>query len=110
MERVSFEVAKYIKKIGYPQGYMADQRILPTYYGKNGKILKLPLPSGDTITYHAPFYFEVWLWLWREKRKSISIIFNGDSWESSENCEDNEDLEAAVIAAIEYLVTNDLIK
>lgn len=114
-KRVSFEVAKAIKEAGYPQ---TINSISSEWYLPNGQLYTsyidatIPLREFHTMLAEciAPTYFEVWLWLWREKRKSIDIVFNGYSWESSENCEDCNDPEEAIIAAIEYLADNDLIK
>lgn len=96
MKRVTFEVAKAIKAAGFPQ----DSDIY--YYDSYGKLNVYESYSTMCLHngYRAPFYLEVWLWLWREKRKSIDIVFNGYSWESSENCEDCNDPEEAIIAAI----------
>lgn len=74
----------------------------------------------------APTYLEVWLWLWREKNKSISIICDEDDrleanwYVNAEKLTGGigsfteqvffSDPEEAIIAAIEYLVDNDLIK
>lgn len=102
MENVSFEVAKALKKAGYPQ---AKNDI---YYNKNGAV-RYCRPHAFTVTYACPTYLETWLWLWREKKIDVTPYNcpNGD-WVSFDIT--STDPEEAIIAAIEYLVDNDLIK
>lgn len=101
MERVSFKVAKAIREAGYPQNYEKD-----SYTNLNGGI------------WVKPTYMEVWLWLWKEKGIFIDVdhrrneivsvtIYTTDDYitELYENTP-----EEAIIAAINYLVENDLIK
>ena len=82
-------------------------------------LLSVGYPNKEKI-----FYLEVWLWLWREK----GIRFNvEDLWDANLSytergcaCNTNQlggictpevsDPEEAIIAAIEYLVTNKLLK
>lgn len=111
MKRVSFEVAKYIKKIGYPQ----DIWKYSWFYNEDGELLNISNTGYYEIP--APTYMEVWLQLWREKRKCIEIIFSEDEdgWTFMQNpspcdCGLYQDPEDAIIAAIEYLVTNKLNK
>lgn len=59
-------------------------------------LLSVGYPDKEKI-----FYLEVWLWLWREKKVDKQHLFILDP---------NEDPEEAIITAIEYLVTNNLIK
>lgn len=72
----------------------------------------------------APTYLEVWLWLWREKniRFDVEDLWNANLSYTERGCACNtnqlggictpkvSDPEEAIIAAIEYLVTNNLIK
>ena len=103
MKRVSFEVAKAIKDAGYPQENCS------LYYNKYGAI--------DGYLGHntaIPYVMEAWLWLWREKKIYFGI--ESESYPHLGTClNDYEDMpyldpEEAIIAAIEYLVTNNLIK
>lgn len=128
MERVTFKIAKYLKKIGYPQ-----YPLIPCY---QDDIIKEFIEKREDIcdnvpTYACPMYIEVWIWLcdhisYIDKRKLLSIsIFKGRiKWELSFNCgcldSDDDDgcdyefigntQEEVIIKAIEYLVDNDLIK
>lgn len=117
--RVSFKVAKAIKDAGYPQdnvpiteiGWYNIARVytkqLPTYWEGDHRFVAV-----------APTYLDVWLWLWREKKVCIGILFDEGNcgieiWYKQiflRDFEDTFDLEEAIIAAIEYLVNNDLIK
>jgi len=136
MKRVSFEVAKAIKEAGYPQGDKNsgltdvypledhDDNVIP--YTRIGKL---------TTNYHcqtfrilsdipfvvAPTYLEVWLWLWKEKGIYISVerIFTTEGVRVSCSVSYGVNIyllkyrlnpEAAIIAAIEYLVKQNLIK
>lgn len=77
-------------------------------------------PSFYGSAIAAPTYLEVWLWLWQVKK--ICINCNLDKynlipqwWCNNEdginyNTPNFNDPEEAIIAAIEYLVENDLIK
>lgn len=110
-KRVSFKVAKAIKEAGYPQNYSFNVSV----YDKDEKevaigVADIPL-NCDAIL--APTYLDVRLWLWREKgieithRIGVNItgIEDNDAVDGVFN-----DPEEAIIAAIEYLVDNDLIK
>lgn len=128
MEKVSFNVAKAIKEAGYPQvleywKYLEDNTY---WYYPDGKLEK----KGNVPDYidiskltFAPYIMEVWMWLWREKglfikvypvvdKFSFSILFiEDDAWENCGNIiSEYVDPEEAIIAAIEYIVNNDLIK
>lgn len=69
-------------------------------------------------TIAAPTYLEVWLWLWREKKYCIGVLFDDGNcaveiWQNKSFMRDFEekfDPEEAIIATIEYLVENNLIK
>lgn len=107
MKRVSFEVAKALKKAGFPQDY---ENAKDTYTNLNGGI------------WVKPTYLDVWTWLWREKKIFIETSIHFDpvkgyyitafiySDDLSRYMEAKKDPEEAIIAAIEYLVQNKLLK
>lgn len=78
--------------------------------------------DGDFID--APTYFDVWLWLWREKniRFDIEDLWDAELSYPERGCASNtnqlggictpevSDPEEAVVAAIEYLVKQNLLK
>lgn len=108
MKRCSFKVAKAIKEAGYPQEYCGE------YFNKYGAIDSY---LGYNIA--RPYAMEVWLWLWREKcihlntdtsRKGIVCIYIDETIIHEVKDMKIADPEEAIIAAIEYLVTNNLIK
>lgn len=107
MERVSFEVACAIKVAGYPQ---VGQRYQYTY---EGTLVDLVKDGGICYGPVSPTYLEVWLWLWREKRIFIKvsectcyISINGKFFSGIPK----KDPEEAIVATIDYLVDNNLIK
>ena len=110
METVSFKVAKAIKNAGYPQGQEEYA------YRSNGDIYIFEDMFDHIPDYccDAPTYMEVWLWLWREGGFHIYVnglnfdIYTKDRTMHGEAA--NNDPEEAIIAAIEYLVENNLIK
>lgn len=64
-------------------------------------------------TIAAPTYLESWIWLWREKKSIIQVLFDGEWYCQSTTANQafsSSDPEEAIIAAIDYLVDNDLIK
>lgn len=106
MKRVIFEVAKAIKEARYPQEWNDTEY----YYTENGELKRSDDYEGNSIedimynqrfAVPAPYVMSVWLWLWRENKVDKQHLFILDP---------NEDPEEAIIAEIEYLVTNDLIK
>lgn len=131
MKRVSFEVAKALKEAGYPQGVLPKilkEKSFPMYY--NGDFVPnyvyfyaYYITTFDTnLCVACPTYIEVWLWLWREKGMILSIEYvratetEFESW-TTLNQEhlpkvptSNGDPEEAIIAAIESLCDNNLIK
>lgn len=124
MKRVSFNVAKAIKKAGYPQEKKDGTALYPVNGEFKGKLCgyNSDAPERDKQSIVAPTYLEVWLWLWREKKCFIQheLCFRSDS-ESSFVCIDkinhiawvkslSDDPEEAIIAAIERLVEKDLLK
>lgn len=111
MKRVSFETAKALKDVGYPQyGHCED------YYTSEG----LPVSKFcdmDKLVFPAPTYIETWLWLWREKGICIKDTCDGAVWVWSDKTKSpiyivvqTKDPEESIIASIEYLVTNKLLK
>ena len=124
MKRVSFKVAKAIKSAGYPQEKKDGTALYPVKGEFKGKLCgyNSDAPERDKLSIVAPTYFEVWLWLWREKKCYIQpeLCFKSNN-ESSFVCIDkinhialvkssSQDPEEAIIAAIEYLVENNLLK
>lgn len=113
MKRVSFEVAKYLKEIGYPQENIGQGMV----YNTHEHLVEVYGMCASFVA--APTYLDVWLWLWREKDiqiapcKGLALTKINDQWENlipRELWEDYTDPEEGIIAAIEYLVTNNLIK
>lgn len=117
MKRVSFEVAKYLKEIGYPQAETDE------VYRNDGCLDSYSKWIGGVtdVCCDAPTYLEVWLWLWREKGIYISVerIFTTEGVRVSCSVSYGVNIyrlkyrlnpEEAIIASIEYLVTNKLIK
>lgn len=120
MKKVTFKVAKAIKKAGYPQGltdkvYVLEDKSVFTY---SRKLAEGTLAHGDVRDYckcvDVPTCLEVWLWLWRENNIRIRVEVTKISI-----CDNNgivllentyNDPEEAIIAAIDYLVENNLIK
>lgn len=112
MEIVSFEVAMAIRKAGYPP-LKADWS-----YGATTKEL-VHFVDDDDYVISAPTYLDVWLWLWREKNIKIDIDYivgQCSIYDIAYNLiytqtfQTFADPEEAIIAAIESLVENDLIK
>ena len=112
---VSFKTAKALKEAGSPQ--------FRTYfrYNDDGLIIYCDdFESFSNAICDAAFAMEVWLWLCREKKIKISAeiwhdkpnnwgsIIEGDTF--YKELHGYNDPEEAIIAAIEYLVENDLIK
>lgn len=100
-KRVSFKVAEAIKEAGYPQD---NEEMHYSYFNDN-----------EEIICRCPHYLDVWLWLWREKDIRINTrdYFSGLAVSESSSSYDSvsyTDPEEAIIAAIEYLVDNNLIK
>lgn len=118
-KRVSFKVAKAIKEAGYPQDKSSSCYNAYTGEFHYTSCLDSWLKDGDYID--APTYLDVWLWLWREKKIFIEPAIHFDSVKGyyftafiiSDNITKHveaSDSEEAIIAAIDYLVDNDLIK
>lgn len=125
LKRVSFNIAKMLKEIGYPQKQGEN------YWYKEGSYLcKHSEPTIEIYykddyfeysnnLYYAPTYLEAWLWLWREKGIYIDIAYYGNNVEVSiwgKGCNrikyivmQNADPEECIIASLEYLVDNNLI-
>lgn len=110
MKIVSFKVAKALNEAGYPQA-------TEYWYSKDGELC-YSLSDLDELGYiSCPTYLSTWLWLWREKKKWIDVSFSldEDNWTFMQDpspcdCGLYTDPEEAIIAAIEYLVENKLLK
>lgn len=140
MKRVSFPVAKALKEAGYPQtleeGYDEGYAITKVRYKQYDRFdatwyTYIAQPETDLIfsnEYHypencgefcvSPICLEVWLWLWQEKDIQITrgidfcCIWIPDEKGNyvSKATIKKDDPEDAIIASIEYLVTNKLLK
>ena len=118
MERVSFKmvsfrVAEALKEVGYPVTYRD--------FDPDGMFSKIK----PTTT-----YIEIWLWLWKEKHIYINCMPKGNTFQYCITHYKNGELEEikaleeintidgtsyseqeeAIVAGIEYLVDNNLIK
>lgn len=124
MKRVSFETAKALKDAGYPQ----ECNVHIPYYDWDGQYhygseIGAPRSSFYSRVY-APTYIDAWLWLWRVKNIQLEVngicdyhkpfMFVGCDCGTLQlggiTTEEFKDPEEAIIAAIEILVTNNLIK
>lgn len=116
MKRVLFKVAQALKEAGYPQDYGEGT----LYFAEDAKQYLYDselYPFYGEVFCVCPTYLEAWLWLWREKKIKVSLelscrtltSINADYWIGDI---DNipKDPEEAIIAAIDYLCDNDLIK
>lgn len=110
---VTFEVAKALKEAGYPQGEVHITEI--GWYNKAGVFTKeLPFlwKGDDAFVALAPTYIDAWLWLWNTKNIQIEVAdksyFAKAKVMGKFFVETNP--EEAIAKAIEYLVTNNLIK
>lgn len=106
MKRVSFGMAKYLKKVDY--------KFIPAPSSCFTNDTNSWYDEDDDELYTLPYVMEVWLWLWREKDIRIvagnltCFIWQDTEYEVIETA--YSDPEEAIIAAIKYLVDNDLIK
>lgn len=107
-KRVSFKVAKAIKEAGYPQ----DIWKCNWFYSEDGELLNIS--NTGYYEFPAPTYLDVWLWLWKKNiRIYVKDFFGGLVVSESSSGYDSvsyTEPEEAIIAAIEYLVDNTLIK
>lgn len=123
---VSFEVAKAIEKIGFPQPdknsgitnvypledhddnftpYTRIGKLTTNYHCQTFRVL------SDIPFVGAPTYIDVWLWLWREKKYPIDVdCYNATHWSTDIVSGEFTDPEEAIVEAIDYLVDNNLIK
>lgn len=116
-KQVSFKVAKAIKKAGYQQHNCRHwYNEIGVEYEWYGCIEELESVKMDNDI-DAPTYLDVWLWLWREKKIEIALdsganvsIQGTDLMWRIVYQNSYSDPEEAIVAAIEYLVDNDLIK
>ena len=116
MKRVSFKVAKAIKSAGYPQEKTDGTALYPVKGEFKGKLCgyNSDAPERDKQSIIAPTYFEVWDWLWQKQiyiimEKSYCVVWF-DSKEELKFFSVKKSPEKAIIAAIDYLVENNLIK
>lgn len=111
---VTFEVAKALKDAGYPQ-------VGRYQYTYTGELVDLVREGGICYGQVAPSYLDAWLWLWRVKKIYIEVNCIQCSEYNTEVSIWHEygqyhyeckftDPEEAIAKAIEYLVTNNLIK
>ena len=106
MKRVSLEVIKALKEAGY--------KFTPIQSSFFVNDTNAWYSEEDAELYSLPYVMEVWLWLWREK--NIYIGLEAESYPHNGMCVPSyidapySDPEEAIIAAIEHLVNNDLIK
>ena len=129
---VSFKTAKALKEAGYPQDccneYWIKFKNKPEPLIINGdealdfyENISDETDENYVEEYYAVIkYLEVWLWLWREKKIKISAeiwhdkpnswgsIIEGDTF--YKELHGYNDPEEVIIAAIEYIVYNNLIK
>lgn len=100
-KHVTLEIAKILKKAGYPQDIYDSTAFIEGDVNKMQEALVLPT------------YIDVWLWLWREKHETIDIIVyyqNRALTHINGELKDFVDPEEAIIAGINHLVSNKLIK
>ena len=134
LKRVSFKVAKAIKEAGYDvicdYGYCVTDGI-PCLVKTEEEWERHAINNSDMQDFLActcqqvegkddcttPTYLEVWLWLWREKGIKIGLPLPADRGlaivvDNKEYIHSvaRKDPEEAIIAAIEYIVENNLIK
>lgn len=119
-------MAKALKEAGYPQYFEGFEDYGYFMNGNHSQIYNHD-ENDCPMYYHilcvAPTYMEAWLWLWREKGIYLEIekLYATESYIQhgcvcgTEQCggfytPEVTDPEEAIIAAIEYLVENDLIK
>lgn len=117
MIRVSFETAKALKEAGYPQNLTDEVYVtkdIDDIYEKGDLEYRWYEAWENDSIIDAPFVMEAWLWLWREKKEYLEIEHEG--YPHTGVCLTNYvdapfyDPEEAIKKAIEYLVTNNLIK
>lgn len=124
MKRVTFETARWLKEVGYPQ-----DKEFTAYYNEDGILIKPYVFNTGKEVADAPTYLEVWLWLWREKKYRILLSASNQRWDevhgvvdgvdgivetswhrglpgydATDHKANHTDPEKAIIAAIEYLV------
>lgn len=114
MKRVSFEVAKALKEAGCPQWSTEEANDAKLAYDCDGELWEIRYFDQNPQDYYtAPTYLDVWLWLWREKGIKYEIVKSGTHVlckEEPYKFHYEKDPEEAIIAAVNYLVENNLIK
>lgn len=115
MERVSFEVAKYLKEVGYPQSEYGHH-----YYTNGVSCYGVLLKD---INIYAPTYIDVWLWLCNKGIVFYPAIYPAHE-PSGWSCYYRDNIrvididtfgvhnnpEKSIESAIKYLVEHHLIK
>lgn len=123
---ITFEIAKALKDAGYPQKntefrYVLTNSTFDHLWFKEGELIDKTQKMSINNLADAPTYIDVWLWLWREKKIYIDINCIQCSEYNSEVSIYHEygqyDYEGkftdpvdALIAGINYIVSNQLIK
>lgn len=111
-KRVTFKIAKALKKAGYPQDILIDNKIFDIRTQDITSNLNYLAIYGDDGYYiSAPTYLDVWLWLSEEKNIYISPKhdFNDNNenvWTNGWTTDTYKDPQSAIIAAVEYIITN----
>lgn len=122
LDIVTFDTAKYLKQVGYPQ-LKADWS-----YGVNDCGLYNFVDDADYVV-AAPYVMGVYLWLWKIKNIFIKLniidnkfhylierdsrYYNGNSnWDTFGvySLESYDDQESAINAALAIIVKEDLLK
>lgn len=126
-KRVSLEVAKAIKEAGYNEPCDMYYHIYDDAYESEmslemtGNGCKDFINSLNRYRCAAPTYFDVWLWRYKKICLEVEKLYAHESYIQrgcvcgTEQCggfytPEVADPEEAIIAAIEYLCENDLIK
>lgn len=116
MKRCSFKVAKALKEAGYPQGitnnFYASSRRYSDISNRDifeGYILD-NTENRALSDCDIPTYLEVWLWLWREKHRFLECAYKEGRFFNYKTSYSYADPEETIVAAIEYLVSNKLLK
>lgn len=111
---VTYKVAKALKEAGYPQGGTPYQYVTKNYDTfKEGEVIDSFYENwaGNNVI-DIPTYLSTWLWLWNTKNIQIEVAdksyFAKAKVIGKVFVETNP--EEAFAKAIEYLVTNNLIK
>ena len=104
MRRIQIKAAKAIKEAGYPLEIKSIEEAEKLGWQRNAFF------TGMCTCALCPYAMEVWLWLWKDKKIVIDIQYHAKSNRWVYGCYYYKDQEEAIIAAIDYLVDNDLIR